>query len=208
MKENFILIENLNKSFEDKEVIKNFNCNIQKGDFVAISGASGCGKTTLLNMIGGLEPITCGSIVVDGTNLAKQKNLEEYYRDTVGFVFQNFALVEHKTVEQNLCMILNKGKSDTPMLDALKLVGMENTEKQKVYQLSGGQQQRIALARLKMKKCSLILADEPTGSLDKDNASKVMEILKSLNDEGKTVIIVTHDLKITKSSYITKNIIL
>ena len=102
-----------------------------------------------------------------------------YYRHEVGFLFQNFALVERKTVAENLGMIRKDARSSLSMVDALRRVGMEGKETQMVYSLSGGEQQRIALARLMMKQCSLILADEPTGSLDPNNAAQVMEILKS-----------------------------
>lgn len=160
---------------------------------MVITGESGCGKTTLLNMIGGLEPVTSGKILVAGLEITKQKNLQTYYRDIVGFVFQNFALVEQKTVEENLKMVHKKGQTDVSIQEALKSVGMEQALKQKVYSLSGGEQQRIALARLRLKNCQLILADEPTGSLDRKNGQLVMKILHELNAEGKTVIMVTHD---------------
>lgn len=204
----FIKISGLTKKFDNNTIVKDFNFTIEQGEFLAITGASGCGKTTLLNMIGGLEPVTGGNIIVDGLDITKQKNLQKYYRDIVGFVFQNFALIEHKTVEENLAMIHKKGKSLVGIDEALKSVGMEKSRKQKIYQLSGGEQQRIALARLKMKNCTLILADEPTGSLDKNNAKMVMEMLKSLKQEGKTIILVTHDLECAKSEYITKSLTL
>ena len=157
------------------------------------TGISGCGKTTLLNMIGGIEPIDSGTILVDDLDIAKSKNLRRYYQQYVGFLFQNFALVEGKTVQENLEMIRSNARSNLSMTEALQRVGMAGKEKQKVYSLSGGEQQRIALARLMMKQCRLILADEPTGSLDKANALQVMEILQSFSDMGKTVIMVTHD---------------
>lgn len=125
-----------------------------------ISGDSGCGKTTLLNMMGGIEPPDKGQIIVNGVDITKEKNKRRYYRDMVGFLFQNFALLEQKTVRDNLDI------------------------------------QRVALARLMVKKCNLILADEPTGSLDESNSNIVMNILHELNDMGKTVIVVIHSNKI------------
>ena len=175
------------------QALKNINFSVDKGEYVAVMGESGSGKTTLLNMIGGLEPVTNGKIIVGGLDITNQKNLQIYYRDIVGFVFQNFALVEQKTVEENLKMIHKKGQTEVSVQEALRSVGMENTLKQKVYSLSGGEQQRIALARLRLKNCQLILADEPTGSLDRKNGQLVMKILHELNAEGKTVIMVTHD---------------
>ena len=189
----FVEIKNVNKHFGEKRLFDNFSCDIEQGDFVVITGASGCGKTTLLNMIGGLELVTSGKISVAGLEITNQKNLQIYYRDIVGFVFQNFGLVEQKTVEENLKMIHKKGKTEVSVQEALRSVGMEKALKQKVYSLSGGEQQRIALARLRLKNCQLILADEPTGSLDRKNGQLVMKILHEMNAEGKTVIMVTHD---------------
>ncbi len=189
----FVKIKSVSKHFGEKRLFDDFSCDIEQGDFAVITGASGCGKTTLLNMIGGLEAVTSGKIIVGGFEITKQKNLQTFYRDIVGFVFQNFALVEQKTVEENLKMVHKKGKTNISIQDALRSVGMENALKQKVYSLSGGEQQRIALARLRLKNCQLILADEPTGSLDRKNGQLVMKILHELNAEGKTVIMVTHD---------------
>ncbi len=189
----FVKIKSVSKHFGEKRLFDDFSCDIEQGDFAVITGASGCGKTTLLNMIGGLEAVTSGKIIVGGLEITKQKNLQTFYRDIVGFVFQNFALVEQKTVEENLKMVHKKGKTNISIQDALRSVGMEKALKQKVYSLSGGEQQRIALARLRLKNCQLILADEPTGSLDRKNGQLVMKILHELNAEGKTVIMVTHD---------------
>lgn len=188
-----IKLENITKSFGDHIIFNNFSLEINKNEFVVFNGVSGCGKTTLLNMIGGIEPVNSGNIFVDGINVSSQKNLREFFAEHIGFLFQNFALVEHKTVKKNLEMIPRKHTSNISIQEALKKVGMEGKENQKVYQLSGGEQQRIALARLMIKKCSVILADEPTGSLDKENAKTVISILKQLHDEGKTIIMVTHD---------------
>lgn len=188
-----IEVTNISKSFDGKELFENFNLSINEGEFVVITGESGCGKTTLLNMIGGLEPVTSGNLIVDGINITDVKNLKKYYRDIVGFVFQNFALVEQKTVKENLEMVHPKGKTNITLEEVLKSVGLEDSLSQKVYSLSGGEQQRIALARLRLKNCKIILADEPTGSLDKKNGDIVMEVLHRLNQEGKTVIMATHD---------------
>lgn len=198
MKQMFITIDKLCKAFEDKNLFHNFDCTIQQGDFVVITGESGCGKTTLLNMIGGLEPVTSGKIMVGGLDITSQKNLQKYYRNIVGFVFQNFALVEQKTVEENLKIVHKQGKTHISIEEALASVGMEKSLKQKVYFLSGGEQQRIALARLRLKNCQLVLADEPTGSLDRKNGELVMNILHQLNAEGKTIIMVTHDETLIK----------
>lgn len=188
-----IEIKNLHKSFEDCKLFSNLNITIQDGEFVILSGVSGCGKTTLLNMIGSIEKIDDGEILVDGINITKPKNQLEYFRTKVGFLFQNFALVDNKTVRENLKLIRNDSKSDISIEEALEMVGLIKKIDQKVYKLSGGEQQRVALARLMVKKCDIILADEPTGSLDKVNAESVIEILKSMNKMGKTIIMATHN---------------
>ena len=192
-KKTLVYIKNLFKSFGEKEIFIDWNCAIGRGEFVVLTGPSGCGKTTLLNMIGGLEPVTSGDIIVNGLNIVTAKKLRKYYRDVVGFVFQNFALVDQKTVEDNLEMVHPKGMTDVSIEEALDSVGMAGYEKQKVFTLSGGEQQRVSLSRLRLKKCELILADEPTGSLDRKNGEKVMQILKELNKEGKTIVMVTHE---------------
>lgn len=193
-----IEIKGVSKAFSDHKIFDNLNLEIQNGEFVIFSGVSGCGKTTLLNMIGGLESVDSGTILVDGIDISKRKNKLDYFSKKVGFLFQNFALVEDKTVEQNLKLVRKSSQSGVRIEDALKRVGLLEKLKNKVYTLSGGEQQRVALARLMIKKCDIILADEPTGSLDSKNADAVMDILRSLNAEGKTIILVTHDEKIKK----------
>lgn len=188
-----IEIKHLKKSFDRKVIFDDLNLKIDDGEFVVFSGVSGCGKTTLLNMIGSLEVYDSGEILVDGEEIKSRKAQQRYLREKVGFLFQNFALVEDKTVEENLLMIKKNNRSGISMDDALEKVGLSDTKKSKVYTLSGGEQQRVALARLMIKKCDLILCDEPTGSLDRFNGEKIMSILKEMNEEGKTIILVTHD---------------
>ena len=195
-----IKISGLYKKYGDKVLFDNYNLEIPDRSFLIINGKSGCGKTTLLNMIGGIERPDKGDIVVDGYNLNKNKSNRIYYRDIVGFLFQNFALLENKTVKDNLELIKKMDRTNISIEEALKKVGLEDTINKKVYKLSGGEQQRVALARLMIKKCSLILADEPTGSLDKENSEIVMRILHELNNEGKTVIIVTHSQEIVDNA--------
>lgn len=187
-----IELNNVNKKYGDKVLFSNYNLHIAKGEFVVISGESGSGKTTLLNMIGALERIDSGQITVEGIDIMRRRNQSSYYRNTVGFLFQNFVLLEEKTVYQNLNMIRKGNRSTISIQEALEKVGMSDFVNAKVYTLSGGEQQRIALARLMVKKCDLILADEPTGSLDEKNAKKVMSILKQMNEKGTTIILVTH----------------
>lgn len=190
--------KNITKKFDDLVLLDQFNFTIEDGDFVCFSGASGAGKTTLLNIIGLLEPIDSGELVINGIQYTTNKQKLEYYRSQVGFLFQNFALIENKTVEQNLEIVAKKNRTDYTIMGALEKVGLQDKLGNKVYTLSGGEQQRIALARLFLKKCNIILADEPTGSLDAKNAQIVMRSLLDLNQQGKTVILVTHDETIKK----------
>ncbi|MFJ7662468.1 ATP-binding cassette domain-containing protein [Lysinibacillus sp. NPDC097162] len=193
-----IEIKNLSKSFGNRELFKDFSLTIQDGEFIVFSGPSGCGKTTLLNMIGAIEQIDSGKILVDKMDISQKKNQLNYFGNKVGFLFQNFALIEDKTVSYNLKMIKQKNRSSISLEEALNSVGLLNKLNDKIYTLSGGEQQRIALARLMIKKCDIILADEPTGSLDKANADVVINILKNMNKDGKTIILVTHDEDIKK----------
>lgn len=188
-----IEIKGLRKAFGNICLFDDLNLVIPDGAFAVITGPSGCGKTTLLNLIGGLDKVSGGEILVDGVKISGNTRLVGYYRETVGFLFQNFALVEKKTVKQNLELIHKSSVSGISIEEALEQVGLSARKNEKVYKLSGGEQQRVALARLIVKKCSLILADEPTGSLDKENADQVISILQKLNRMGKTVIMVTHN---------------
>ena len=188
-----ITIKNLSKSFGEKKLFENYSLQINDGEFVIFTGVSGCGKTTLLNMIGSLESADSGEIRVDRTDITKKKNQRVYLKRKVGFLFQNFALVDNKTVEENLRLVKNDCRSGVSTEEALEMVGLSDKAKQKVYSLSGGEQQRAALARLIVKKCDCVLADEPTGSLDRKNADTVFSMLEKINESGKTVIMVTHD---------------
>ena len=194
-----IEISNINKQFFNKKIFTDFSLKIEDGEFVVFAGNSGCGKTTLLNMIGGLEKPDSGSIIVDGQDIYKRKKKEEYYLNKIGFLFQNFALIESATIRENLEIVQKNGRSGITVEEVLSEVGLLQDIDTEVYKLSGGEQQRVALARLMFKKCDIILADEPTGSLDVENANMVIKFLHKLNKSGKTVILVTHDEKIIKN---------
>ncbi|MBQ2744919.1 MAG: ATP-binding cassette domain-containing protein [Lachnospiraceae bacterium] len=194
-----IEIKNLSKSFGEKVVFREFSLKIEDGEFVVFAGNSGCGKTTLLNIIGALEKPDDGQVLVDGQDIYKIKKTEDYFTYKVGFLFQNFALIENKTVRKNLEYVQKKARTDISVEEALKRVGIEDKIDTLVYKLSGGEQQRVALARLMYKKCDIVLADEPTGSLDAQNAKIVIDFLHDLNKQGKTIVLVTHDEKIINS---------
>lgn len=193
-----VKLEKISKKFENKVLFEDLSFTINAGEFTVIAGPSGSGKTTLLNIIGGLEKVDTGRVIVGGIDITRKTN-RRFYMNTVGFLFQNFALVDSKTVKANLGMVQKSTRSGYSIEEALDFVGMTGEMATEVYKLSGGEQQRVALARLLYKKCDLILADEPTGSLDKENAAVVISLLHKLNDMGKTVIVVTHDENIIGS---------
>lgn len=191
-----IKITGLNKQFDDRKIFNDLDLIIEDKEMVAISGSSGSGKTTLLNILGKLDSEYTGEIIIDGTNL-KAIAQTAYLRSTIGYLFQNYGLADNLTVSKNLDFALkySDDKSTEAKEEALTSVGLEPSTylNKKIYTLSGGEQQRIALARLFLKPCSIILADEPTGSLDIKNRDIVLKILRKMNEEGKTIVIVTHD---------------
>ena len=194
------LIE-VKKKYDGKIILDGLNFKINAGEMVAITGPSGSGKSTILNMIGLLEKPEAGIINLFGVpvpkiNSAKSKLL---LRNKIAYLFQNYALVDNETTDYNLNIALEYVKATKTQkrqmkIDALNKVGLDETYlKKKIYQLSGGEQQRIAVARIILKPCELILADEPTGSLDLQNRNEIIKILQELNKSGKTIVIVTHD---------------
>lgn len=194
-----IELKNIKKSFHGQVILNHFSATIKQGDMVAIVGGSGSGKTTLLNIIGLIEKADEGSIqIFDQKNIKPNtKQAEIAIRKYIGYLFQNFALIDNESVEENLKIGLkyvpNKKQHPAMIKNVLKEVGLEGYEKRKIFELSGGEQQRVAIARVMLKPSQLILADEPTGSLDPVNRDIVMELLKKMHASGKTVLIVTHD---------------
>lgn len=185
------------KKFGEHIIFDHYSFKIDTGEFVCFAGASGTGKTTLLHIIGLIEEFDSGRLLIDHKEITKRKDKLLYYRQKVCFLFQNFALIEGKTVRQNLNMIKAADRTKGATIESvLEKVGLSEKIDEKVYTLSGGEQQRVALARVFLKRCEIVLADEPTGSLDKGNARKVVGLLKELHKEGKTVVLVTHDEEI------------
>ena len=188
-----IELKHVKKIFEQSVLFQDLNLTIHDKEYVVLSGKSGCGKTTILNIIGGLEKIEEGQVLVDGKDISKTRNKLKYFQNKVGFLFQNFALIENKTVYDNLDLVYDKSRNGVSIEDALEKVGLKDKMKTKVYKLSGGEQQRIAVARLMIKKCDIVLADEPTGSLDDENGKMVMDLIDMLPKMGKTIVLVTHN---------------
>lgn len=187
-----ITIDNISKKYKTKFIFKNLSLSINDGEMIAITGESGVGKTTFLNCLGQLESIDQGKILIDGEMITR-KNQRKFFRETAGFLFQNFALIDNETVKNNLAMV---SKNEEKVISALKDFSIEKLLNSKIYQLSGGEQQRVALVRLILKNPSIIFADEPTASLDEKNSLIVFEALKKLNNQGKTIIVVTHDMNL------------
>lgn len=183
-------ISNVTKTFGSKKVFTDLNLRFEAGKRYALIGGSGSGKSTLLNIIGRLEKIDSGTVLVDGQDIWKTKE-RSFFKNSLGYVFQNYSLIENKTVYDNLSLI-NKDKK--MMSDALEKVGLSSDYiNQKIYELSGGQAQRVAIARMLMKPRKIILADEPTGALDSEIGEEIIDLLLSEAAKNKYLIIATHD---------------
>lgn len=196
-----IKIQNLKKVYKDCVALDTVSMHIRKGEFVAIIGASGSGKTTMLNIIGGLDTDYMGSCVVRNKEMSSLSDVEccTLRSRYISYVYQFFNLISFLTVKENMCLasqIKGKKVDEKELNQVLKLLGLEHKKDRFANELSGGQQQRVAIARAILAHTDIILADEPTGNLDGENAKNVMDILKALNKEGKTIVLVTHDLKI------------
>lgn len=185
-----IEIVNVTKKYGSKEIFTDLNLTFEAGKSYALIGGSGSGKSTLLNIIGRLEKIDSGKVLVDKQDIWKTKE-RTYFKNTIGYVFQNYSLIENKTVYDNL-KLLNKDKKI--ISEMLEKVGLSTDYlKHKIYELSGGQAQRVAIARMLMKPRKIILADEPTGALDSEIGNEIINLLLSETTKNYYVIIATHD---------------
>lgn len=204
--ENIIEIKNLYKTYtvkgaEPLNAIDDLSLNVKEGEFVAIKGVSGSGKTTLLNIIGTLDSPTKGSVQILGKEISKMKpgQLAAFRNDNIGFVLQDFALIPYNTGYENIevpLLFTHKKINHKEMIEKIaKDIEIENLLKQKVNTMSGGQKQRVAIARALVNDPKIILADEPTGALDNKTKKIIIDMLRSVADSGKTVIMVTHDDK-------------
>jgi len=206
-----IELDEVNKSYKMDEVevsvLHNINLKINKKDFVSIMGPSGSGKSTLLHMIGALDEPTSGKVFIDGTDLSKLSEFEiaRTRGEKIGFVFQTFNLYPSLSTLENveLPMIImekNKAERKKRAMDLLGLVGLKERAEHLPSQLSGGERQRVAIARALANEPSFILADEPTGNLDSKTGADIMNIFEKLNEEGRTMVVVTHDKNIASHS--------
>ena len=196
----FIEFRNVCKTYSMGEVeikaLDNINFTIDKGEFVVILGASGAGKTTILNLLGGMDTITGGTIEVDGRDIsaASEKQLVEYRRHDIGFVFQFYNLVQNLTAFENVELARQICKDPLDGRKVLEMVGLENRRGNFPSQLSGGEQQRVAIARAVAKNPKLLLCDEPTGALDYVTGKQVLKVLQDMSREhNMTVVMITHN---------------
>ena len=191
-----IELRNINKGFDDRIVLENLNYNFYEGNSYALIGASGAGKTTLLNIIGKLEEADSGDIIVNDINLNNIKE-KDYFKNYLSYLFQNFGLIENKSIQENLMLAfvgekIGKLEKERKMNEALKRVHLNVKLNRKIYTLSGGEAQRVALAKTILKDSPIILADEPTASIDQKNSEEIIELILSLKKENKIIIIATH----------------
>ena len=196
----FLEIKGIKKSFGAGEsrvdVLKGIDLEIEKGEFCVIVGASGAGKTTILNILGGMDKATSGNVWIDGKNIAKytDRQLTGYRREDIGFVFQFYNLVPNLTVKENIQICQYLKKNPLNMEELLQVLGLTEHQNKFPAQLSGGQQQRCAIARALIKNPSLLLCDEPTGALDSRTSRDILILLEDINRQyGTTMLIVTHN---------------
>ena len=206
-----IKTENLTKDYETGtqvvNALKGIDLSVEKGEFLSIMGPSGSGKTTLMNIIGCLDSPTDGSYYLNNKQVSKldDDELAQIRNEEIGFVFQSFHLLARNTAFENVMLPLkyagvNKEEATKRSNDVLDLVGLSSRSKHTPAELSGGQQQRVAIARALVNKPSILFADEPTGNLDSKTGQDVMKIFKDLNQNGQTIILITHEDSVAKQS--------
>lgn len=216
--EHLIEIHDISKNYESGDTsinaIKNMNFYIDDGEFITIMGQSGSGKSTLLSVLGALNHPSFGKVLIDSMDLynLSTEQRADFRSEYIGFIFQSFQLVPYLTVIENVEIPMAvtgiKKKDQREMaMDVLRIVGLEQKSDRLPDQLSGGEQERVAIARAIVNKPPLILADEPTGNLDSNTATGIMELLKSLNKDGHTIIMVTHNQKMSEYASRTINIV-
>ncbi len=196
-----------NSGEESVNALLNVDLNIERGEFVSVMGPSGSGKSTLLTILGGLNHPTEGEVIVDGIPIYKLplEKLADFRREYIGFVFQSFQLIPYLTVMENVMLplsITDKSNHEQKRMaeEIIEKMGLKGKEWRLPDQLSGGEQERVAIARALVNSPPILLADEPTGNLDSKTGKEIMELFKSLNHEGQTILMVTHNIENTKFS--------
>ena len=193
-------VKNVSKIYGDLHALKDVSFTIRKGEWVAIMGSSGSGKSTIMNIIGCMDKPTMGEVILDGQDITKesQTSLTKTRREKIGLIFQQFHLIPYLTALENVMVAqyYHSIPDEQEALQALERVGLKDRAKHLPSQLSGGEQQRVCIARALINNPEIILADEPTGNLDEVNEKIVIEILKQLHKEGATIVVVTHDLDV------------
>lgn len=207
-----IELKNVTKTYrlgdEILNALDNVSLTVQGGEFVAITGPSGSGKSTLANIIGGLDRPTSGSVLVDGADLShiRDRALSDYRNRHIGFIFQSFNLQGTNTALENVMLPLIFGRAKPKerkarAIECLQAVGLGDRMKHKPSELSGGQRQRVAIARALATRPSIIIADEPTGNLDSARGAEIMKLLKDLNKQGMTLLMITHDMNLAREAH-------
>ena len=185
-------ITNLTHYYNKDLALENINLEIKSGEFIAIIGESGSGKSTLLSILSTLLKPTSGDIVYENTNYKDIKNIDDFRKNNIGFIFQFHYLINYLSVKENI-NLANEKASKEEIFDLLKLLGIENLIDKYPNEISGGQRQRVAIARALINNPEIIFADEPTGNLDSINSLNVFELFKTFANKGTTIIVATHD---------------
>lgn len=204
-----ILMKNITKTYDsqhfDFKALDDISIEIERGEFLSIMGRSGCGKTTLLNILGGIDSASSGSYLFSEKNVLEmpRKELAKFRANNIGFIFQAFHLIDELNCIDNVSLTLgyvgvSRKERDKLAMTLLNQVGLSGKERSYPSHLSGGEQQRVAIARAIANNPKVILADEPTGNLDYNNGIEIMSLLKRLNEDGTTVVMVTHDAEFSK----------
>ena len=193
-------VKNVSKIYGDLHSLKEVSFQVRKGEWVAIMGSSGSGKSTMMNIIGCMDKPSVGEVILDGQDITKesQNSLTKIRREKIGLIFQQFHLIPYLTALENVMVAqyYHSIPDEQEALQALERVGLKDRAKHLPSQLSGGEQQRVCIARALINSPEIILADEPTGNLDEVNEKIVIDILTQLHEEGSTIIVVTHDLEV------------
>ena len=210
-----IKADNIYKSYDCQPVLKNLSINVKAGQFCIITGASGTGKSTLLNVLSGLDSFQSGSLKLRGTciNNISQKQMAAFRRKNIGFIFQSYNLISSKTAVENVALPLKYNRVKyfyrrSMAITALEKMGLTEKLHSYPFQLSGGQQQRVAVARALVTRPKILFCDEPTGNLDRESARLVMDGIMSLRNSGSAIVMITHDqslVNLADCAYVLKN---